>query len=175
LRTQQIIAYETGAADTVDPLAGSYYIEALTNEIERLAMAYIKQIDEMGGAVKAVECGFIEDEIHESAYRFQKAVESEDRVIVGVNRFQTEEPVPGGLLRVDPAVRERQTQRLKEIRAARDASAVNAALAELEQAAEGTDNLMPPIIDAVKKRATLGEICDILRGVFGEYTHASQC
>jgi len=175
LRTQQIIAYETGAADTVDPLAGSYYIEALTNEIERLAMAYIKQIDDMGGAVRAVECGFIEDEIHESAYRFQKAVESQDRIIVGVNRFQTDEPVPGGLLRVNPAVRERQGQRLKEIRASRDASAVNAALAELKQAAEGTDNLMPPIIDAVKKRATLGEICDILRGVFGEYTHGSQC
>ncbi|MBI4962964.1 MAG: methylmalonyl-CoA mutase family protein [Desulfomonile tiedjei] len=175
LRTQQIIAHETGAADTVDPLAGSYFVEALTNEIEHGAKEYIRKIDEMGGAVRAVECGFIESEIQDSAYRFQKAVESGDRVIVGMNRFQTEEKLPSNLLRVDPSVRETQIQRLKELRSKRDSSAVASALARLKQCAEGTDNLMPPILDAVKKRVTLGEICGVLREVFGEYTHASQC
>lgn len=175
LRTQQIIGHETGAADTVDPLAGSYYVEALTSEIERLASQYIKKIDEMGGAVRAVECGFIEQEIQDSAYRFQKAVESGEQVIVGVNRFQTDWVSPTGLLKVDPSVRDNQIKRLDEVRSARDSSAVTAALADLKKAAQGTDNVMPPILDAVKKRATLGEICNVLRDVFGEYTHASQC
>ena len=175
LRTQQVIAYETGAADTVDPLAGSYYIEYLTSEIERQAFDYIKKIDEMGGAVRAVECGFIEEEIQDSAYRFQKDVESGDRVIVGVNRFQIEEKLPSGLLRVDPAVHERQISRLAALRGRRNSSAAQAALSTLEETANGTGNLMPPILDAVKKEATLGEICDVLRKVFGEYTHASRC
>lgn len=175
LRTQQIIAHETGVCDTVDPLAGSYYVEALTNEIEAKAWDYIRRIDEMGGAVRAVECGFIEEEIQDSAYRFQRAVESTDRVIVGVNRFQTEEKTPTNLLRVDPAVRERQLRRLSQIKAERDSSGASAALAALKTAAEGTDNVMPPIVEAVKKRATLGEICDVLRSVFGEYSHASKC
>ncbi len=175
LRTQQIIAYETGAADTVDPLAGSYYIEALTNEIESKAFDYINQIDEMGGAVRAVECGFIEEEIQDSAYRFQKAVEAGDQVIVGVNRFQVKEKLPSGLLRVNPAVREAQMKKLETLRAQRDPHAVNTALEDLKKVAEGTDNLMPSILEAVKKRVTLGEICGVLRQVFGEYTHASQC
>jgi len=175
LRTQQLIAYETGAADTVDPLGGSYYIEALTSEIESQAQKYIEKIDEMGGAVKAVECGFIEQEIQDSAYQFQKAVESGDQVIVGVNRFQTEEAVPTGLLRVDPAVRLRQIERLTSIRAQRDSAAVARHLAEIKQAAQGTDNLMVPLRQAVKARASLGEICDVLRGVFGEYSYASRC
>ncbi len=175
LRTQQIIGYETGAADTVDPLAGSYYIEYLTSEIEKQASDYIKKIDEMGGAVSAVECGFIEEEIQDSAYRFQKDIESGSRVIVGVNRFQTEEKLPSGLLRVDPAVQERQINRLDVLRNRRDSSAVKAALATLESTANGNGNLMAPILDAVKKEATLGEICNVLRGVFGEYTHASRC
>jgi methylmalonyl-CoA mutase, N-terminal domain len=175
LRTQQIIGYETGAAETVDPLAGSYYVEALTDQIERQAVDYIRRIDEMGGAVRAVECGFIEGEIQDSAYRFQKAVESGDQVIVGVNRFQTEETLPSGLLRVDPAVRQTQISRLQKLRSERDSSAVSAALAELEKVAEGTGNLMPSILAAVKKRVTLGEICNVLRKVFGEYTHASHC
>ena len=175
LRTQQIIAHEIGAADTVDPLAGSYFIEALTNEIERLAMEYIRKIDEMGGAVKAVECGFIEEEIQDSAYTFQKAVETGDQVIVGVNRFQTEQKVPTNLLRVDPTVRTVQSERLTKLRAERDSSAATAALEKLRAAARGTENLMPPILDAVKKRVTLGEICGVLREVFGEYTHASHC
>jgi len=175
LRTQQVIAYETGAADTVDPLAGSYYIEYLTSEIERQAFDYIKKIDEMGGAVRAVECGFIEEEIQDSAYRFQKDVESGDRVTVGVNRFQIEEKLPSGLLRVDPAVRDRQLKRLETLRGRRDSSAVRAALSTLEETANGNGNLMPPILDAVRKEATLGEICNVLRKVFGEYTHASRC
>jgi methylmalonyl-CoA mutase N-terminal domain/subunit len=175
LRTQQIIAYESGAADTVDPLAGSYFVEALTHEIESAAAEYIKKIDEMGGAVRAVECGFIESEIQDSAYQFQKSVESGDRVIVGVNRFQTQEELPSNLLRVDPLVRETQIEGLKKLRDGRDSAAVESALAELRKCAQGTDNLMPPILDAVKKRVTLGEICGVLREVFGEYTHASQC
>ncbi|MDQ7783815.1 MAG: methylmalonyl-CoA mutase family protein [Desulfomonilaceae bacterium] len=175
LRTQQIIAHETGAADTVDPLAGSYYIEALTNEIESKALDYIKRIDDMGGAVRAVECGFIEEEIQDSAYRFQKAFEAGEQVIVGVNRFQVQEKLPTGLLRVNPAVRDAQMKKLQKIRSDRESSAVDSALADLRKAAEGTDNLMPPILDAVKKRVTLGEICGVLRQVFGEYTHASQC
>ncbi len=176
LRTQQIIAYETGATATVDPLAGSYYIEALTTEIENRAFDYIKKIDEMGGAVKAVESGYMESEIQESAYRFQKAVESGEQVIVGMNRFQSTggEKAPGTLLRVDPAVGAEQCRRLEKLRAERDSSGVQAALAELKKAAQGTDNLMYPILDAVKKRATLGEICDVLRAVFGEYTHGSR-
>jgi methylmalonyl-CoA mutase, N-terminal domain len=175
LRTQQIIGYETGAADTVDPLAGSYYVEALTNEIERRAFDYINKIDEMGGAVKAVECGFIEQEIQDSAYSFQKAVESGDQVIVGVNKFQTNWVTPSGLLKVDPAVREMQIKRLETLRAERDSSAVTTVLADLKRAAQGTDNVMPRILEAVKKRVTLGEICNVLREVFGEYTHSSQC
>jgi methylmalonyl-CoA mutase, N-terminal domain len=175
LRTQQIIGYETGVADTVDPLAGSYFIEALTDEIERGALDYIKKIDAMGGAVRAVECGYIEDEIHESAYSFQKAVESEDRVIVGVNRFQTDTTFPTGLLRVDPAVGARQIERLKKLRSERNNGAVQSALEDLRNTAQSTENLMQPILKAVKERATLGEICNILRQVFGEYTHASQC
>jgi methylmalonyl-CoA mutase N-terminal domain/subunit len=156
-------------------LAGSYYIEALTNEIENRAQEYIRKIDEMGGAVKAVECGFIEDEIQDSAYRFQKAVESNDHVIVGVNRFQSEGAPPTNLLRVDPAVRESQIGRLKKIRTERDSYSVNSALSLLRKCAAGNENLMPPIFDAVKKRVTLGEICGVLREVFGEYTHVSHC
>ncbi|MBI5250859.1 MAG: methylmalonyl-CoA mutase family protein [Desulfomonile tiedjei] len=175
LRTQQVIGYESGVADTVDPLAGSYYIEALTDEIERRASEYIKKIDEMGGAVRAVECGYIEDEIHESAYSFQKAVESGERVIVGVNRFQTDTPYPTGLLRVDPAVGKRQVERLEKLRAERNNPAVTAALEELRKTAQSNGNLMPPILKAVKERATLGEICNVLREIFGEYTHASHC
>ena len=175
LRTQQIIAHESGAADTVDPLAGSYFVEALTHEIENGAAQYIRKIDEMGGAVRAVECGFIESEIQDSAYQFQKAVESDDRVIVGVNSFQTQEKLPSNLLRVDPRVRETQLKGLDKLRSERDSAAAESALAQLRKCAEGADNLMPPILDAVKKRVTLGEICGVLRQVFGEYTHASQC
>lgn len=175
LRTQQIVAYETGVAETVDPLAGSYFVEALTDEIERLATEYIQKIDEMGGAVRAVECGFIEQEIQDSAYKFQKAVESGNQVIVGVNRFQTGSAPPKGLLKVDPTVRETQIQRLQKIYAERDSAAVRDCLDTLKKVAQGSDNMMPTILDAVRKRVSLGEICDVLRQVFGEYLHASHC
>ena len=169
LRTQQLIAYETGVADTVDPLGGAYYVETLTREIYGRAQEYIQKIDEMGGAVTAIERGYIQKEIQESAYRYQMEIESGDRTVVGVNRFQVEEERPTNLLRVDPAVRVAQIEKLKALRAERDGEKVRVSLDALKKAAEGTDNLMPPILDAVKSYATLGEICDVLRGVFGEY------
>jgi len=169
LRTQQIIAYESGVADTIDPLAGSYYIEALTDEIERGAADYIRRIDEIGGAPAAIERGFIQAEIEESAYRYQMEIESGDRTIVGLNDFQIEEARPSGLLKVDPAVGDLQCRKLAELRSERDNAAVEAGLAALARAAEGSDNLMPHILDAAKAYATLGEMCGVLRGVFGEY------
>ena len=169
LRTQQVIAYETNVCDTVDPLAGSYYIENLTDEVEARAQEYIDQIDRMGGAVAAIEKGFIQKEIGASAYRFQREIEKGERIIVGLNRFQTHEDKLTGLLKVDPEVGDKQVARLQELKNTRDNAAVQQALAELKTAAEGTDNLMPPILKAVKALATLGEVCDTLRGVFGEY------
>jgi len=169
LRTQQIIAYETGVADTVDPLAGSYYIEKLTDEIEARAQAYIDTIEKMGGPVAAVEKGYIQKEIQESAYRYQKEIESNERIIVGLNKFQVQEEKPKGLLKVDPTVRDRQIERLKALKAQRDAAAVSQALAGVKEAAQTGANLMPPILTAVRAMATLGEICDTLREVFGEY------
>ena len=170
LRTQQLVAYESGVTDTIDPLAGSFYVESQTDRIEREARDYIARIDEMGGATEAIEQGFIQREIQDSAYRYQKAVEDGRRVVVGVNKFQVEEEPPRDLLRVDPSVREEQVAALAELKAGRSAGDVEAALAALKSAAQGDDNLMPPIIQAVRVYATLGEICDTLRGVFGEYT-----
>jgi methylmalonyl-CoA mutase N-terminal domain/subunit len=169
LRTQQLIAHETGVADTVDPMGGSFYVEALTREIEERAQEYIRKIDEMGGSPRAIEQGFIQKEIQEAAYTYQKEIESHERVIVGINRFQTESAPVTGLHRVDPAVRQRQVEKLGVIREQRDHGRVRAALGRLGDAAQGTDNLMPPIIEAVKAQATLGEICDVLREAFGEY------
>jgi methylmalonyl-CoA mutase N-terminal domain/subunit len=174
LRTQQIIAYETAVCDTIDPLAGSYYIESLTDQIEAKAQEYIDKIDQMGGAVAAIEKGYIQKEIQESAYRYQREIEKGERIVVGLNKFQVkEEEKPADLLKVDPAVADRQIARLKELKARRDNAAVQRALAELQAAAEGDANLMPPILAAVKALATLGEICDTLRAVFGEYQMAA--
>ncbi|HHT85764.1 MAG: acyl-CoA mutase large subunit family protein [Bacillota bacterium] len=169
LRTQQIIAYESGAADTIDPLAGSYFIEKLTDEIEARALSYIEKIDDMGGAVRAVENGFMQREIQDSAYKYQRAVESKQKRVVGVNCFQIEEEQPKNLLRVNPAIGEAQKERLRGLRARRDGRAVASALKNIEAAAKGQDNLIPPIVDAVKAYATIGEICDVLRDVFGVY------
>ena len=170
LRSQQVIAYETAVCDTVDPLAGSYYLENLTDEVEARAQDYIDQIDRLGGAVAAIEKGFVQKEIGVSAYRYQQEIERGQRVVVGLNRFQVaEEEKPSGLLKVDPAVGEKQVARLKELKSTRDNAAVQQALAELKAAAQGTDNLMPPILKAVRALATLGEVCDTLRAVFGEY------
>ena len=170
LRTQQIIAHESGVTDTVDPLAGSYYVESLTNEIEERAEEYIKRIDAMGGAIRAIESGYIQREIMESAYRYQKEIEARERVVVGVNEYVMEEEKRAlKLLKVDPAVRDRQIARLQEVRRRRDNAKVGELLAKLEEAARGSDNLMPVILECVEAYATLGEICDVLRKVFGEY------
>ncbi|RJR50754.1 MAG: methylmalonyl-CoA mutase [Desulfobacteraceae bacterium] len=169
LRTQQLIAYESGVCDTVDPLGGSYYLEALTCRIEEKAEAYIRKIDEMGGAAVAIEKGFVQREIQESAYRYQREIEKKERVVVGVNRFQVKEDKPRNLLRVDPAVRASQIEKIRRLKAERDSAGVAKCLAALEQAASGKDNLMVPILDAVKCYATLGEVCNVLRSVFGEY------
>lgn len=169
LRTQQIVAYESGVAETIDPLAGSYYVESITNRIEKEAMEYIQKIDNLGGAPKAIDQGYIQKEIQDSAYEYQKEIESGDRIVVGVNKFQIEEPAPSGLLRVDPSVGESQKQKLAQLKANRDSKAVEQSLAELKKVAQGDGNLMPPILKAVKTYATLGEICGVLREVFGEY------
>ena len=170
LRTQQIVAYESGVAETVDPLAGSYYVEAMTKRIEEEAWTYIKKIDELGGAVKAIEQGYIQKEIQDSAYEYQKEIESGKRIVVGVNKFQIEEEPPKGLLKVDPSVGIQQAKKLAEMKAKRDGNAVQAALDELREAAKGDANLMPVILKAARVYATEGEICDVLRDVFGEYT-----
>ncbi|MDY3973521.1 methylmalonyl-CoA mutase [uncultured Veillonella sp.] len=170
LRTQQIVAYESGLADVVDPLGGSYYVEAMTNAIYDEALEYIRKIDEMGGAVAAIEQGYIQKEIQESAYKWQMEVESGLRTIVGVNKFQVEEKPAEGLMRVDAAVGKNQSMKTQQVREARDNDAVNAALAALKAGAQDESiNLMPLILDAVRTYATLGEICNVLREVFGEY------
>ncbi|MDR3564739.1 MAG: methylmalonyl-CoA mutase family protein [Negativicutes bacterium] len=169
LRTQQLLAYESGIADTVDPFAGSYCIEALTDSIEKEAMEYIAKIDAMGGAVAAIQKGYMQREMTNSAYRYQQAIETKERIKVGVNEFVTREKQGGEYLTVDPAVGAQQTARLQTLKAGRDNAAVKAALAGLKEAAQGTDNLMPFLIDTVKTYATLGEICGVLREVFGEY------
>ncbi|MDF2548317.1 MAG: methylmalonyl-CoA mutase [Anaerosolibacter sp.] len=169
LRTQQIVAYESGAADTVDPLAGSYYIEAKTKEIEEAAMEYIKKIDEIGGAPKAIDNGYIQQEIMDAAYNYQKDIEAGKRIIVGMNKFQIKEEAPKGLLRVDPSVGELQKQKLVDLRAKRDNSLVQQKLEALRTACQGDENLMPFILDAVRAYGTLGEICGVMREVFGEY------
>jgi methylmalonyl-CoA mutase N-terminal domain/subunit len=170
LRTQQIIAYESGVADTVDPLAGSYYVEKLTDEIEARSRDYLDRIDALGGALAAIEAGYIQREIQESAYRYQKAVEAQAQIVVGVNRFQTAEDRKPRLMRVDESAGAAQVERLRQLRAGRDAAAVKRALATLQDAAQAADaNLMPLILDAVEAYATTGEICNVLRRVFGEY------
>jgi len=171
LRTQQIIAYESGVADTVDPLAGSYYIEQLTDEIERRAAQYIEKIDAMGGAAKAIEAGYIQNEIQDAAYAACRAIESGEQIVVGVNKFQAAVSTPpGDLLKINEAVQAEQISRLAALRAGRDAAAVAGSLARLRAAAnDPTAPLMPRFIEAVETYATLGEICGTLRNVFGEY------
>jgi methylmalonyl-CoA mutase, N-terminal domain len=169
LRTQQIIASESGVVNTVDPVAGSYAIEKLTNEIEAGAQDYISKIDAMGGMLRAIETGFVQQEIQKAAYEYQQAVDSGEQVVVGVNRFQAEEERPIPTLRLDPEIERDQIARLNALRARRDAGKSKAALAEIERRARGTENLMPAILNAVESYATLGEISDALRRAFGEY------
>jgi methylmalonyl-CoA mutase N-terminal domain/subunit len=168
LRTQQILAYETGVADVVDPLAGSYYIESLTNTIEEQAWKYIEQIDALGGSVHAIEHGFMQAEIERAAYDYQLALEHEQAIIVGVNRFTLENEQPPSLMRIDAEVGRRQAARLVELRQRRDNALVEQRLHALKEGAEGTMNLMPLLIEAVEAYATLGEISDTMRHVFGE-------
>lgn len=169
LRTQQIIAHESGVADTVDPLAGSYYIEYMTDEIERRVNTYISRVDEMGGALEAIENGYIQREIQESAYRYQKAVEAKEEIIIGVNDFNVDEDVDLEMLKVDPALETSRRKELSHLRKTRDQDMVSALLSRLENAAESDANLMPLFIECVTRDVTLGEICGTLRGVWGEY------
>lgn len=173
LRIQQLLAYESGVADTVDPLAGSYYVEHLTNEIERKAVEYIRQIDEMGGAPAAIESGFIQKKIDEGAYHHQKGIETGEKVLIGVNKFRMDEPVSMKLHKVDPQVERSQLEKLAKVKSGRNNEKVKHVLKRLKEAADGDGNLMFLIPEAVKAYATLGEICDTLKEVFGEYKPAN--
>ena len=169
LRTQQLIGYESGVAESADPLGGSYFIETLTNEIETRALQYIDKIEGMGGAVAAIEAGFYQDEIHEAAFRIQKGIESGGRVVVGVNKFVEKDEELPELQRIGEEEAERQAERTRELKRTRDQAATDIALAEVKRTAEGTGNLLPPMQEALRARATLGEVSDVLREVFGEY------
>ncbi|RPH68991.1 MAG: methylmalonyl-CoA mutase [Myxococcaceae bacterium] len=169
LRTQQLSAHESGVDRVADPLGGSYYVEYLTDEMEKRALEYIRRIDEMGGIVRAVEEGYPQKEISESAYRYQREVEQGERLIVGVNAFQSDRHEPVEILKIDERVAEEQVARIRQVKAERNAAAVSAALARVEAACRGTDNLMPPVLEAVKAYATLGEISDVFRKVWGQY------
>jgi methylmalonyl-CoA mutase N-terminal domain/subunit len=169
LRTQQIIAYEIGVADMIDPLGGSYAVEALTDEIEKKSLEYIDRIDAMGGAVKAIESGYLQGEIGESAYQYQKGIEMEKRIVVGLNQFQVEEETLRDILRIRPEVEQYQKEKLAQVKKERENAKVRQTLSLLKKAAQGKENVVPPVLEAVKVYATLGEISDTLREVFGEY------
>jgi methylmalonyl-CoA mutase N-terminal domain/subunit len=169
LRTQQVIGHETGVTHTVDPMGGSYYVEALTNEVEERAWAYVERIDRMGGAVEAIEAGFYQDEIAEAAFRIQQGVESGERVVVGVNRFEDLDERPIEIQRIGAEEVARQVERVRALRASRDRDAVDRALVEVETAARGVANVLLPMKEALRARATLGEVSDVLRTVFGEH------
>ena len=169
LRTQQLIAHESGVADTIDPLAGSYYLETMTRELEAKAQEYLSKIDDFGGAVAAIERGYMQREIQNAAFLYQREIETKDRIIVGVNQFTQGGSPPGDTLKVNPDLEQKQRAKLAKVRAERNAAAANAALAKVEASARGDSNLMPTIIDAVRAWCTLGEISDAMRRVFGEY------
>jgi methylmalonyl-CoA mutase N-terminal domain/subunit len=173
LRTQQVIAYESGVVDTADPLAGSYAIEELTNQVEARAREYLEKIEALGGMLRAIEKGYVQREIQEAAYRYQRAIESQEEIVVGVNRFQIEDEPPVPLLRIDAALERAQVERVCALRARRDAQATEAALGKLEQAAATTENLLPRILECVEAYATVGEISNRLRRVWGEYRETS--
>jgi len=172
LRTQQIVAHESGVAETVDPLAGSYYIEQKTSQIEAEARKYIEKIDSLGGVVTAIEKGYVQKEIQNSAYRYLKEVEKNDRIIVGVNKYQIEKEHKPDLLKIDLNVQQEQIYKLQQIKHKRDNAAVEKMLARLKEVAQNEQSIMPAILDAVKVYTTLGEICNVMREVFGEYKEA---
>jgi methylmalonyl-CoA mutase, N-terminal domain len=169
LRTQQIIGFESGVTDTVDPLAGSYFVEELTNEVEKLAWEYINKIDAMGGSVKAIEDGYMQDEIAGSAYRYQRDIQTGEKPIIGVNKFTIEEKPIDAIFKVDDSIRQVQIEKINKVKASRNNEEVSKLLSELKVAAEGTENLMPYILRCAEAYATLGEIADVMRDVFGEY------
>jgi methylmalonyl-CoA mutase N-terminal domain/subunit len=169
LRTQQIVAYETGVINTVDPLAGSYYVEALTDELEEKSTKLFEKVEELGGAVACIERGFQERRIAEEAYNQLKQIKSGDRVVVGVNKFQVDEKVPIQIMKVDPKEEERQIEKVKRLKKERNNKEVEITLKELYEAARGEVNLVLPILSAVKAYATIGEICDVLRSLYGEH------
>ena len=173
LRTQQVIAHESGVANVVDPLGGSYYLEWLTDDMERQARDYFDRIDSLGGVVPAIEKGFFQKEIAAASYKYQKEIDNKERVVVGVNEYTSDESVEIPILEMDPDGFDRQCARLKKLRASRDKGKFEASIRAIEKAAEGDDNLMPHFIEAAKAKATLGEMCDVLRGVFGEYREGS--
>jgi methylmalonyl-CoA mutase, N-terminal domain len=169
LRTQQILAHEAGGTDTADPFGGSYYIEALTDELEQRATELIEHVEELGGAVEAIERGFVQREIEEAAFRHSNEVESGERVIVGVNRYEEDEPEPIELHRLDPESERRQLERTARVRSERDATATEAALAEVRRTATSDENLLPAMREALRVHCTVGEICEVLRDEFGTY------
>jgi methylmalonyl-CoA mutase, N-terminal domain len=173
LRTQQIIAYESGVADTIDPLAGSYVIEHLTDEIEQRAMQYISKVDDMGGVLSAIENGYLQNEIQEAAYVYQRSIEKKQQIVVGVNAFQTDENLQLERLKVDPTIEQANRARLADLRARRDAARVNELLDRLDTAARGSENLMPLFIECMENNLTLGEVCGVLRKLWGEYQSTS--
>ncbi len=169
LRTQQIVAEESGITNTADPLAGSYFIESMTDRVEEEAMNYIKKIDDLGGMIEAINSGFVQTEIQKAAYKYELEIEANERIIVGVNKYKVDEPLPENLLRIDMNVQKEQVAFLSKIKSERNNEAVNKTLSDLKNAAEGDDNLLPFILNSVREYASVGEICNILREVFGEY------
>ena len=169
MRTQQIVAEESGATDSIDPLAGSYMVEALTDKIEKQVNDYLEKIDNMGGTLKAIEKNYIQKEIQQSSYRFQKEIENNERVYVGINKYTMEEAPPANLLKVDMKVGQAEAEKLRKMRAARDAKRWEKALENLRKVSEKNENVMSAVIEAVKAEATIGEICDVWREIYGEY------
>jgi methylmalonyl-CoA mutase N-terminal domain/subunit len=169
LRTQQILAFESNITNTVDPLGGAYYIESLTSEIEERVMEYMKKIDSIGGPLGAIESGFFQREISESAYKLQREVETGEKIVVGLNKFVIDEDINLQIMKLDPETEKRQIEKLRKLRKTRNNQKVNAALSELKIQAKKNNNLVPAIIETVKCYATVGEICDVLRSVYGEY------
>jgi methylmalonyl-CoA mutase N-terminal domain/subunit len=167
LRTQQVIAHESGVVNTIDPLGGSYYVEALTNELERQAYEYFDRIDKLGGVVAAIKDNFFQREIADAAFRYQSEIERDQRVIVGVNRYELEDEPELDILHIDPALERKQVERVQALRGSRDSAKAEARLAELKRAAAGDENLMPAIVDAARDYVTMGEICDAFREVWG--------
>jgi methylmalonyl-CoA mutase N-terminal domain/subunit len=169
LRTQQVVLHESGVVDTVDPLAGSYFLESLTDEVEKRAWAYLERIDALGGAVAAVEAGYQQDEIEQAAYEYAKAIDDGEKIIVGVNRYVEDEAEPAEVFPIDPALQAAQIESVRSVRAGRDQAAVDAALEDVRSAAQGTANLLVPMREALRRMATLGEVSDVLRQEFGVY------